>query len=187
MNVIDKPLSELTPYENNPRRISEDAVNAVAESIRQFGFRVPIVIDADGVIACGHTRYQAAQSLGLASVPCVVADDLTPEQVKAFRLADNKTAELSAWDFPALEAELDALQDAFDMDAFGFEGIESLSLMDAMNEQYGISGETAENDYSVVSLTFGKDEAHEVKSYIKRNGQESITAAVVEFVRGCNA
>lgn len=109
MKIIEKPLGELIPYENNPRRISADAVNAVAESIRQFGFRVPIVIDASGVIVCGHTRYQAAQTLGLASVPCVVADDLTPEQVKAFRLADNKTADFSVWDNKKLLEELDEL------------------------------------------------------------------------------
>lgn len=121
LKVAEKPLSDLKPYENNPRNIGENAVAAVAESIRQFGFRVPIVVDAHGVIVCGHTRYQAAQSLGLASVPCVVADDLTPEQVKAFRLADNRTSELSAWDFSALETELDALSDAFDMGAFGFD------------------------------------------------------------------
>lgn len=119
--VAEKPLSDLKPYENNPRRIGDDAIAAVAESIRQFGFRVPIVIDADGVIVCGHTRYQAAQSLGLASVPCIVADDLTEEQIKAYRLADNRTSELSAWDFSALEAELDALSGAFDMGAFGFD------------------------------------------------------------------
>ena len=123
MEIIQKPLEEIIPYENNPRRIGEDAVNAVAESIRQFGFRVPIVIDAHGVIVCGHTRYQTAQSLGLASVPCIVADDLTEEQIKAYRLADNRTSELSAWNFSALEAELDALEidaPSLDLSAFDF-------------------------------------------------------------------
>lgn len=109
LKVVEKPLFELKPYENNPRKIGENAVAAVVESIRQFGFRVPIVIDADNVIVCGHTRYQAAQSLGLSSVPCVVADDLTPEQTKAFRLADNKTADFSVWDNKKLLEELDEL------------------------------------------------------------------------------
>ncbi len=95
-------------------------MNAVAESIRNFGFKVPIIIDGDNVIICGHTRLQAAQKLGLETVPCIRADDLTPEQVKAFRLADNKTAELSGWDFSALEIELDALSE-IDMSLFGFD------------------------------------------------------------------
>lgn len=112
-------LSELTPYDKNPR-LNDDAVPKVAESIQQFGFKVPIVIDSNNVIVAGHTRYKAAQSLGLQSVPCIVADDLTPEQIRAFRLADNKVAEFAEWDFDALNEELELLTD-FDMGAFGFD------------------------------------------------------------------
>lgn len=121
MEIIEKNIEELRAYENNPRD-NDGAVAAVAESIKQFGFRVPLVIDKDGVIICGHTRKKAAERLGLASVPCVIADDLTPEQIKAYRLADNKTAELAEWDFEALEKELAGLT-AFDVDmtAFGFD------------------------------------------------------------------
>lgn len=169
MNIIEKPLGELAPYENNPRRISADAVNAVAESIRQFGFKVPIVIDASGVIVCGHTRYQAAQSLGLASVPCIVADDLTPEQVKAFRLADNKTAELTAWDFSALEAELDALSGAFDMDAFGFDMTDGENALES-DEGYTDEFTLPNGDrrpITEISFTFSDDEAETVKEAIR--------------------
>ena len=94
MKVIDKLLTELKPYEKNPRN-NTAAVEPVAESIKQFGFKVPIVIDKNGVIVAGHTRYKAAEKLGLDKVPCIVADDLSPEQIKAFRLADNKTAEFA--------------------------------------------------------------------------------------------
>lgn len=121
MDVKNFPLADLKPYENNPRK-NDSAVDAVAKSIEQFGFKVPIVIDSDNVIVCGHTRFKAAQKLGLESVPCVIADDLTPAQVKAFRLADNKTAELSGWDFAFMREELndlDALN--FDMADFGFD------------------------------------------------------------------
>lgn len=118
MEIIEKRLDEIRPYENNPRR-NDAAVQYVAESIRQFGWKQPIVIDKDGVIVAGHTRYKAAQSLGLEKAPCVIADDLTPEQVKAYRLADNKVGEIAEWDFDALEEELDALD--LDMSAFGFE------------------------------------------------------------------
>lgn len=119
MTIIEKKTSELKEYANNPRN-NAAAVQAVAESIKQFGFKVPIVIDKDGVIIAGHTRKKAAETLGLEVVPCIVADDLTPEQVQAFRLADNKTGELAEWDFNKLEAELFNLQDT-DMSVFGFE------------------------------------------------------------------
>ena len=92
MQIIQKQLNELVPYKNNPR-INDAAVPAVAESIKAFGFKVPIVIDKNNVIVCGHTRYKAAQSLNMKSVPCIVADDLSDEQIKAFRLADNKVSE----------------------------------------------------------------------------------------------
>ena len=118
MNIKELSISQLHEYDNNPRN-NDSAVDAVAESIREFGFKVPIVIDGDNVIVCGHTRVKAAQKLGMETVPCIIADDLTPEQIKAFRLADNKTGELAGWDFAKLEEELAAL-DGFDMSAFGF-------------------------------------------------------------------
>ena len=122
MNIVEKKVAELIPYENNPR-INENAVGAVAESIREFGFKVPIVVDKNNVIVCGHTRVSAAEQLGLKTVPCVVADDLTEEQIRAFRLADNKTAELATWDEEKLLAELEAVKD-IDMASFGFEDLE---------------------------------------------------------------
>lgn len=118
MEVHEIGLSYLIEYENNPRN-NDSAVEAVAASIKEFGFKVPIIVDKDNVIVAGHTRLKAARMLGLDKVPCIVADDLTPEQIKAFRLADNKTGELAGWDFAKLEEELAAL-DGFDMSAFGF-------------------------------------------------------------------
>ena len=123
MNIKDIRVSELKEYKNNPRH-NDGAVSAVAESIKQFGFKVPIVVDRDNVIVAGHTRLKAARQLGLETVPCIIADDLTPEQVKAFRLADNKTAELAEWDFSTLELELSELSGMnldFDMSDFGFD------------------------------------------------------------------
>lgn len=118
MQVIEKKISDLIPYENNPRK-NDIAVDAVMASIKEFKFRVPIIIDKDGVIVAGHTRLKAAQKLGLKTVPCIVADDLTPEQIKAFRLADNKVGELAEWDFEKLDLELEELD--FDMTPFGFD------------------------------------------------------------------
>ena len=118
MKIIDKKPDELKEYENNPRN-KDNAVDAVAASIEEFGFKVPIVIDAAGVIIAGHTRLKAAKKLGLQTVPCIIADDLTEEQIRAFRLADNKTGELAGWDFEKLEAELAQLSE-MDMQEFGF-------------------------------------------------------------------
>lgn len=126
MNARNIPVKDLREYENNPRRISERAVNAVAASIREFGFRIPVLIDSNNVIICGHTRLKAAEQLGLKEVPCIVADDLTPEQIKAFRLVDNKTAELSGWDFEKLEIELEGLD--FDFSEFGFDSPEDVDI-----------------------------------------------------------
>ena len=118
IKVTMRKLAELVPYENNPRDNSK-AVNAVAESIREFGFKNPIIVDKDDVIVAGHTRLKAAKRLGLGEVPVIRADDLTEEQVKAYRLADNKTAELAGWDFILLDSELKQLG-KIDMELFGF-------------------------------------------------------------------
>lgn len=118
MQIYDLPLDEIIPYENNPRK-NDRAVDAVAESIKNFGFKVPIIVDSENVIVAGHTRLRAAEKLGLKTVPVIRADDLTEEQVTAYRLADNKTAELAEWDFDKLEAELALIED-IDMSAFGF-------------------------------------------------------------------
>ena len=122
MKYVKKKLSEIRPYENNPRN-NDDAVEAVAASIREFGFKVPIIIDENGVIIAGHTRLKAAQRLGMEKVPVIKADDLTEQQVRAFRLADNKVAELATWDLDKLETELEEITD-LDMMEFGFEGEE---------------------------------------------------------------
>lgn len=132
MQIIDLPIYELQPYQNNPRN-NEAAVKAVAESIKQFGFKVPIVIDKNNIIVAGHTRHKAALQLGLDSVPVIRADDLTDEQVQAFRLADNKTAELAEWDFEKLELELAQLKD-FDMAAFGFEELTDTTEVEELDD-----------------------------------------------------
>ena len=117
MQVINMSVDELIEYENNPR-FNDNAVEPVARSIEQFGWKVPIVIDSNNVIITGHTRLKAAKFLGLDEVPCIVADDLDEDQVKAFRLADNKVGELASWDYEALNIELESIE--IDMGEFGF-------------------------------------------------------------------
>lgn len=133
MDVIEKKLKDIKPYEKNPRK-NDGAVDAVANSIEQFGFRVPVVIDKDGVIVCGHTRYKAAKKLGLKAVPCVVADDLTDEQIKAYRLADNKVSELAEWDIDLLGEELDGIFD-IDMSDFGFDLTEEEEEIEVIEDE----------------------------------------------------
>lgn len=134
MIIENIATSELVEYENNPRN-NEKAVEAVALSIKKFGFKVPIVIDSNKVIVCGHTRLRAAKLLGLKTVPCVIADDLTTEQINAFRLVDNKTSELASWDFEKLDVELLGLQAAgVDMSEFGFSVQDNVNIDDLFNE-----------------------------------------------------
>lgn len=118
MKIINKKVDELIPYENNPR-LNDEAVEYVKNSIKEFGFKVPIVIDKDNVIVAGHTRLKASLELGFKEVPCIIADDLSEEQIKAFRLADNKVSEKSMWDFDKLDKELDSILD-IDMSLFDF-------------------------------------------------------------------
>lgn len=141
MDVINKLLKDIKPYEKNPRK-NDAAVNGVMESIKEFGFKVPIVIDKDGVIVAGHTRYKAAKKLKLKEVPCVIADDLTEEQVKAYRLADNKVSEAAEWDFELLTEELENIFD-IDMDLFGF-GEEDEEEPQEPKERKDLSGEVGE-------------------------------------------
>lgn len=128
MQIVYKKINDLIPYENNPR-INDEAVEYVKNSIKEFGFKVPIIIDKNNVIIAGHTRLKASLELGLKEVPCIIADDLSEEQIKAFRLADNKVSEKSQWDFSKLDEELDSILD-IDMSMFNFENIEETNLDD---------------------------------------------------------
>lgn len=145
MQVVMKKITSLLEYDNNPRH-NEEAIEAVANSIREFGFKVPIVISSDNVIIAGHTRLKASVSLGLEEVPCIIADDLNDEQIKAFRLADNKTAELATWDLSKLEEELSHID--MDMLQFGFEEMEELLPDNAIDDDFDITDEIPEVPFS---------------------------------------
>jgi DNA modification methylase len=130
MKVELRPITSIRPYENNPR-LNDQAVDAVVASIREYGFLQPIVIDKAGVIIAGHTRYKAALKLGLKKVPIIVAKDLSPEQIKAYRIADNQTADLSDWNYDLLPIELSELQEKeYDLSLLGFDPVELAKLLD---------------------------------------------------------
>jgi DNA modification methylase len=129
MKIELRSITDIKPYPNNPR-INDGAVDTVAGSIKEFGFRQPIVVDSDSVIICGHTRFKAAQKLGLEKVPVHVAKDLSPEQIKAYRIADNKTAELAEWNYELLPIELADLQSCnYDLGLLGFDQDELAKLL----------------------------------------------------------
>ena len=142
MEIIYKNIDELIPYENNPR-LNDEAVEYVKNSIKEFGFKVPVVIDKDNVIIAGHTRIKASKELRIKDIPCIIADDLTEEQVKAFRLADNKVSEKSMWDYTKLDEELNNILD-IDMSLFDFDinnndvEIERIDLSNKEFEKYEI-------------------------------------------------
>jgi DNA modification methylase len=142
MKIEQRDINAIRPYDKNPR-INDAAVDSVARSIEEFGFRQPIVVDEDGVIIVGHTRWKAAQKLGWKKVPVHVAAGLTPAQIKAYRIADNQTATIADWDTDLLSVELDDLRDLeFDLDLLGFEDDELEKLLDGMDG----SGEVVEDE-----------------------------------------
>lgn len=139
LGVIYLNVKDLIPYDNNPR-INDNAVEAVAASIKEFGFKVPIIVDKNNVVVAGHTRLKACEKLGIEEVPVIVADDLTDEQIKAFRLADNKVGELADWDFTKLEEELANIQ--MDMSLFDFD-------MKELSKEFDKNKEVEEDGFDV--------------------------------------
>lgn len=160
MNIKQFPLKDIRPYERNPRK-NDKAAEAVAESIKQYGFLVPLVISAEHEIITGHTRYKAAQALGLKTVPCVIADELTEEQVKAFRLVDNKVGEIAEWDVELLPLELADI--AADLSAFGFE----LVTEEAFGEEFTLS-DGEKKPFQQISLTLHDKQAELLHAAIAR-------------------
>ena len=162
MEIINKKIDELKPYENNPR-VNDDAIDYVAKSIKEFGFKVPIVIDKNNVIVTGHTRYKASKQLGLKEVPCIIADDLSEKQIKAFRLADNKVADFSYFDNTRLLEELADLEDIFT----GFEISEGFE--DILDEgDTSILGEE-EQLYKIVIKSVNKEDIDKVRQFCEDN------------------
>ena len=142
MQIVNMKITDVRPYEKNPR-FNDDAVEAVANSIREFGWRAPIVVDKDMVIICGHTRLKAAKKLGLEEVPVHIASDLSPEQIQAYRIADNKTGEIAEWNYELLPLELRELQESeFDLSLLGFDMEELDRMLNGSDDNTVTEGET---------------------------------------------
>lgn len=145
LKIVIKNIDELKVYENNPRK-NDQAVDAVANSIKEFGFKVPVIITKDNVIIAGHTRIKACKKLGISDVPCIIADDLSEDQIRAFRLADNRASELADWDLDKLKVEFDNIE--LDLDLFGFEELEKKLGDDPEDDNFDESEVLTDNPYS---------------------------------------
>lgn len=155
MKVLYADPLDLTPYEKNPR-INDYAVKKVLESIKEYGFTNPILVDKDLIIIAGHTRREAAILAGLDKVPYIIEDNLTPEQVKAYRIADNKLAELSTWDEEALKAELFELQELdYPLEVMGFTEMDLKDLFEEKEEPK--AKKTKEEKTTLPMLRFGSN------------------------------
>ena len=164
MQIVMRKVTELVPYDKNPR-LNDKAVEACAESIHQYGFKVPIIVDKENIIVAGHTRLKAAKMLNLDEVPVIVADDLSDEQIRAFRLADNKVSDFSIWDNRLLLEELEAIAE---YDADLFTGFEMADLPD--RDQYtenGVHNKLAADEvgamYEVVFKSEDKEKIERIK------------------------
>lgn len=175
MKIIYKKLEDIIPYENNPRN-NEKAVDYVANSIKEFGFKVPIIIDKENVVVTGHTRLKASEKLGLKEVPVIMADDLTEEQIKAFRLADNKVAQFSTWDLEKLELELEDI--AIDMVEFGFDELEPIIEDEEENDETIDSGFTYKEQFGVIVMCKNEDEQESVYNKLTNEGYDCKVVAV---------
>ncbi len=177
--IVYLPVDSLVPYENNARE-NDAAVPFLANSIRDHGFRNPILVDKDHVIIAGHTRLKAAKELGLTEVPCIVITDLPPEKVASLRLADNKVSDYSGWDWEKLDLELKGLDDIIDMSAYGFDMPENLDLSDlaqpeepepAREEPLGGFEPLALDDkYRVIVTVDSEEEADDLVQFLEDQG-----------------
>lgn len=179
LKVKEWAIGDVHPYAGNPR-INDDAVQAVAESLKEFGWKQPIVVDADGTVIAGHTRLKAAKRLGMEAVPVIVASDLTPEQVQAYRLADNKVGELATWDMGKLGEELDGLLE-FDMGRFGFEaGFDAIAALEADGLGGSVIADAMAKEFNV-TFTFPASAKPEVMAHIKSEGKDAIVRRIMDW------
>lgn len=173
---------QLIPYENNPRNIGQDAVNAVVSSIQEFGFQQPLVVDKNNVVVVGHTRLQAAQKLGLDKVPCVRADKLTSEQINSYRIIDNKSNSFATWDYTKLESELKQLDLTSEVISFNFDQPELDALI-------GSGGALEPENPAKVrrpgkSIRFTKDQFEKLTEYLNSYRSSCPEATDADAVMG---
>lgn len=166
LNIVYKPIKELKPYKKNAKKHSKEQVEQIANSIKEFGFTQPVIIDKHNSVVAGHGRILGAKKAGLKQVPTVCLEELTEEQIKAYRLVDNKLNE-SEWDYSLLDEELENLTEDIDMDLFGFD--EDVDLTNAFDYE---TRDKIEKNFFVVSLAFPKDEKEVIMKYLNKNKEK---------------
>lgn len=169
LKVVYRSIESILPYEKNPRN-NDEAVSAVKESIQEFGFKIPVVLSENDVIVAGHTRIKAAKELGMTEVPCIIADDLSEEQIRAFRLADNKSAEIATWDDTLLKEELDNIFN-INMELFGFV---DEALPDIVDEDNKYTMETKIPQYQITG------ECPDISEIIDTGKSDELIAEIIE-------
>lgn len=180
MNIIEIPVNQLKPYKKNAR-YNENAVPKVAESIRQFGFKVPIVVDKEMVVITGHTRLSAAKSLGMTKVPCIIADDLTPQQVKAFRLVDNRTSEYASWNYELLQTELEKIN--IDLSEYEFPDLTYEDVMSPEELESILDDDTNPTDYGKEPTDYPVEQKKEFKVEIICENETQQESLYFELVK----
>lgn len=188
IKIEEVNLDDLKVYGNNPR-INDNAIKYVTNSIKKFGFLVPIVIDKNNIIVCGHTRYLASKELNLKNVPCIRAESLTDKQVKAFRIADNKIHEKSSWNNDLLKEELTELQDfGFDLEDLGFLNFELDYILSDNTENFiddleenDFKDNNLLNEFFSMTFVFPKNKEELIKDYVSKNGKEIVVNKIISW------
>lgn len=166
IQIVYKKIGDLKPYKKNAKKHPKEQVERIANSIKEFGFTQPVIIDKDNCVVAGHGRILGAKKAGLKTIPTVKLESLTEEQIKAYRLVDNKTNE-SDWDFSLLDEELGILAQDIDMELFGFD--EQVDLTDAFEYE---ENNKIEKNFFVVSLAFPKNEKEQIMKYLNKNKEK---------------
>ena len=191
MNLINKKIEEIKAYENNPVMHTDEQIEKLANMIKKFGFKQPIVIDKNNIIIAGHGRLEACKQLNYKEIACIIADDLTEEQIKAYRIADNKISELRFWDNDLLESELGKIKDNFKLENLGFSADEIDLLEDTGIEHYFEEGFTSfademknKSEYFQISFYFPKDKEDRLKNRLNALGKDKITEKIIKILEG---
>lgn len=166
LNIVYRQIKDLKPYKKNAKKHTKEQVEKIANSIKEFGFTQPVIIDKNMSVVAGHGRILGAKKAGLKNVPTVMLEELTEEQIKAYRLVDNKLNE-SEWDYSLLDEELENLTEDIDMDLFGFE--ENVDLTNAFEYETKYK---VEKNFFVVSLAFPKEEKETIMKYLNKNKEK---------------
>lgn len=166
LNIVYKDIKELKPYKKNAKKHPKEQVERIANSIKEFGFTQPVIVDKNNCVVAGHGRILGAKKAGLKQVPTVMLEELTEEQIKAYRLVDNKLNE-SEWEYNLLDDELENLTEDIDMDLFGFD--ENVDLTNAFEYE---TKDKIEKNFFVVSLAFPKDEKETIMKYLNKNKEK---------------